>query len=49
MQQIEEWLDKIGLAQYTQLFLENGIDLSVLADLTDQDLEKLGVILGHRR
>ena len=25
------------------------IDLSVLPDLTDQDLEKLGVLLGHRR
>ena len=25
------------------------IDFSVLSDLTDQDLEKLGVLLGHRR
>ena len=25
------------------------IDLSILPDLTDQDLEKLGVVLGHRR
>jgi hypothetical protein len=25
------------------------LDLSVLPDLTDQDLEKLGVFLGHRR
>jgi hypothetical protein len=30
-------------------FVENGIDTSVLRDLTDQDLEKLGVLLGHRR
>ena len=28
---------------------ENAIDFSVLPDLTDQDLEKLGVLLGHRR
>jgi class 3 adenylate cyclase/tetratricopeptide (TPR) repeat protein len=49
MQQITEWLARLGLAQYAQLFDENGIDLSVLPDLTDQDLEKLGVLLGHRR
>jgi SAM domain (Sterile alpha motif) len=27
----------------------NRIDLSVLPDVTDQDLEKLGVVLGDRR
>ena len=30
-------------------FAENRIDFSVLPDLTDQDLEKLGVLLGDRR
>jgi SAM domain (Sterile alpha motif) len=49
MQQIAQWLDKLGLGQYAQRFEDNGIDLSVLSDLTDQDLEKLGVLLGHRR
>ena len=33
----------------TQHFAENRIDFSVLPDLTDQDLEKLGVVLGDRR
>src|SRR3954466_14162532 len=46
---IEHWLRRLGLPQYTSCFIDNGIDLSVLGDLTDQDLEKLGVILGHRR
>jgi class 3 adenylate cyclase len=46
---IEAWLRTIGLEQYGQVFRENAIDLSVLPDLTDQDLEKLGVLLGHRR
>jgi glycosyltransferase involved in cell wall biosynthesis len=32
-----------------QTFAENGIDVSVLHYLTDQDLEKIGVLLGHRR
>src|SRR3984957_10918817 len=44
-----EWLRSLGLEQYMIAFRENGIDLSVLPDLTDQDLEKLGVLLGHRR
>ena len=29
--------------------LKTDIDFSVLPDLTDQDLEKLGVVLGDRR
>ena len=38
-----------GLSEYAERFAENAIDVSVLPDLTDQDLEKLGVLLGHRR
>ena len=49
MQQIADWLENLGLGQYARRFDENGIDFSVLPDLTDQDLEKLGVLLGHRR
>src|SRR5260370_17331469 len=49
MRQIADWLEKLGLGQYARRFNENGVDLSVLPDLTDQDLEKLGVLLGHRR
>jgi class 3 adenylate cyclase len=43
------WLRSLGLEQYEAVFRENAIDGSVLPDLTDQDLEKLGVLLGHRR
>jgi GAF domain-containing protein len=32
-----------------QRFAENRIDFEILPDLTDQDLEKLGVVLGDRR
>ena len=49
MQEIAEWLDKLGMSEYAQRFAENGIDVSVLRYLTDQDLEKIGVLLGHRR
>src|SRR5262245_52483050 len=44
-----EWLDSIGLGQYAQRFAENAIDLSIVRDLTEQDLKDLGVLLGHRR
>jgi hypothetical protein len=40
---------KPGMAEYPQCFVENRIDLSVLPDVTDQDLGKLGPLLGDRR
>ena len=49
MQEIAEWLDKLGMSEYAQRFAENGIDFRVLPDLTDQDLKDIGVLLGHRR
>ena len=49
MQEIADWLKTLGLSEYAERFAENAIDFSVLPDLTDQDLEKLGVLLGHRR
>jgi hypothetical protein len=47
--QIKTWLDGIGLAQYATVFTENAIDLEILPDVTEADLEKLGVALGHRK
>ena len=49
MQQIADWLEKLGMSEYAQRFAENDIDVSVLRDLTDQDLKDIGVSLGHRR
>ena len=49
MQQIAEWLEKLGMSEYAQCFAENKIDVSVLRHLTDQDLKDIGVPLGHRR
>ena len=43
------WLESLGLGQYADAFAEHAIDLEILADLSDQDLEKIGVRLGHRR
>src|SRR6516225_8481328 len=49
MQQIADWLEKLGMSEYAQRFAENDIDIDVLSELTDQDFDRLGVSLGHRR
>lgn len=49
MSDLQHWLEKIGLAQYADLFAKNDIDWEILPELTEHDLEKLGVSLGHRK
>ena len=49
MTSLRQWLDSIGLGQYEPAFLENAIDVDVLPELTEGDLEKLGIPLGHRK
>jgi class 3 adenylate cyclase len=50
MQLIADWLEKLGMSEYAERFADNDIDFTILRDLTDQDLEKIGVAsLGHRR
>jgi SAM domain (Sterile alpha motif) len=48
MQEVADWLEKLGLGQYAQRFAENDISFSVLPDL-NQDLNDIGVSLGNRR
>jgi predicted ATPase/class 3 adenylate cyclase len=49
MSSIGEWLASLGLAEYSQRFADNAIDLSVVRDLTEEDLRELGLPIGHRR
>src|SRR5215470_4400701 len=49
MPEIADWLKTLGMSEYAVQFAENGIDVSVLRHLTDQDLKDIGVLLGHRR
>lgn len=49
MDDVSSWLMGIGLGQYAQTFSDNAIDRDVLPDLTDQDLQSLGIVLGHRK
>jgi class 3 adenylate cyclase/tetratricopeptide (TPR) repeat protein len=43
------WLRNLGLGKYEPAFIENAIDFDVLPDLTEEDLEKLGMPLGDRK
>jgi class 3 adenylate cyclase/predicted ATPase len=46
---IGAWLRDLGLERYADSFEANAIDFEVLSELTEADLEKLGVLLGHRK
>jgi class 3 adenylate cyclase/predicted ATPase len=46
---VENWLHGMGMRQYAAAFRDNGIGADVLADLTEADLEKLGLNLGDRK
>jgi class 3 adenylate cyclase len=46
---IRAWLSSLGLQQYEPVFRENAVDAETLPGLTEADLEKLGVLLGHRK
>jgi class 3 adenylate cyclase len=43
------WLRSVGLEQYEAIFRENAVDYDVLSELTEGDLEKLGIPLGDRK
>ncbi len=46
---VGEWLRGLGLGQYEATFRDNAIEADVVPDLTESDLEKLGLPLGHRK
>jgi class 3 adenylate cyclase len=49
MSGIAAWLENLGLGKYQELFTDNEIDFEVLPELTETDLEKLGIPLGPRK
>jgi class 3 adenylate cyclase/tetratricopeptide (TPR) repeat protein len=49
MSDIDVWLRGLGLERYAETLASHDIDLTVAPDLTEQDLERLGLSLGHRR
>jgi class 3 adenylate cyclase len=46
---IAAWLRELGLERYEQAFRESDVDTDILADLTETDLEELGISLSHRK
>ena len=44
-----QWLEELGLGKYGGVFVENGIDVDVVADLDKDDLQQLGVNLGDSK
>jgi class 3 adenylate cyclase/tetratricopeptide (TPR) repeat protein len=50
MDDVEQWLQDLGLGVYAQAFSEQGIEFDLLGELGDDDLKALGVAaLGHRK
>jgi hypothetical protein len=47
-QSVTSWLSERGWQRYADAFVAADIDLEILPELTDGDLEKLGVTLGDR-
>jgi class 3 adenylate cyclase/tetratricopeptide (TPR) repeat protein len=43
MNDVAEWLTSIGLAELTKLFVDGGIELGNLHELTNEDLKDIGV------
>jgi class 3 adenylate cyclase/tetratricopeptide (TPR) repeat protein len=49
MPDLRDWLKACGLEALAGVLAANDVDLDILPDLTEQDLEKLGISVGHRR
>jgi hypothetical protein len=47
--EIADWLRGLSLERYAETFRDNAVDVAVLPELSKADLEKLGVLLGHRK
>src|SRR4030088_2251248 len=46
---IDEWLARFGLSRLEASFRDNGVDLDVVASLSDDDLRDLGLTIGDRK
>ncbi len=49
MTTLRNWLQALGLEKYEEALRAHDIDLEVAPELTEQDLDRLGLSLGHRR
>jgi class 3 adenylate cyclase/tetratricopeptide (TPR) repeat protein len=49
MSELRDWLRRNGLEPCVEPFEANDIDLDILPDLSESDLERMGISLGNRR
>ncbi len=49
MSDIRQWLEELGLGQYAEAFEAEQIAFGQVTELTDTDLEKLGLPMGPRK
>jgi len=49
MSDLALWLQSLGLEKYEEALRAHDVDLEIASELTEQDLERLGFSLGHRR
>jgi hypothetical protein len=49
MEDLSVWLGRLGLDRYARLFAENEVDFEILLDLSEQDLDQLGIPFGPRK
>jgi len=45
---IRTWLESLGLARYSRVFVDNDVDLDVLPHLTEAMLKEMGLSIGVR-
>jgi class 3 adenylate cyclase len=46
---VSTWLQSLGLERHVDVFHDNLLDMDVIRELTESDLEKLGLALGDRK
>ncbi len=49
MGEIGDWLENLGLGEYSQIFESQKIDLETLPYLTEDDLKEMALPIGPRR
>ena len=47
--EVKRWLERLGLGEHHQAFVDNEIDLEAAGELNEQDLRELGLAMGPRK
>jgi hypothetical protein len=47
-QELDQWLGRLGLDKYVDVFVKHDIGIDVLSDVTELHLRELGISIGDR-